>query len=106
MNVILSEMKNSLSKAILGKCDDVSHVLRSLAHPVRLQVLCHVMEKERSVNELTELCGISQSAMSQFLARMKADGMLESRKEGTYVYYSILDPHLIRLLKTIKEVYC
>lgn len=99
-------MKSQVTKAILERCDDVSQVLRSLAHPVRLKVLCQVMEGERTVNELTEFCSISQSAMSQFLNRMRSEGMVKSRREGTYVYYEIADPKLIKLLKVLKEIYC
>jgi ArsR family transcriptional regulator, virulence genes transcriptional regulator len=99
-------VRNSVTKAILGKCDDVSQVLKSLSHPVRLKVLCQVIDEERSVNELTEFCGISQSAMSQFLNRMRAEGIVNSRREGTHVYYGIGDPKLVKLLRAIKEIYC
>ena len=95
-----------LSKALLAKCDDVSQVLKSLSHPVRLKILCQVMEKERSVNELTEFCEISQSAMSQFLNRMKSEGVLDSRREQNFVFYRIADPKLLKLLKAVKEIYC
>ena len=99
-------MQNSVTRAILGKCGEVSQVLKSLAHPVRLKVLCHVIDGERSVSELTEFCGISQSAMSQFLNRMRTEGIVDSRKVGTYVYYGIADPKLVKLLRSIKEIYC
>lgn len=99
-------MRSSLTRDILGRCDDVSQVLKSLSHPIRLKVLCQVMDQERSVNELTEFCRISQSAMSQFLNRMKAEGIVSSRREGSYVYYGIADPKLIKLLRAIREVYC
>ena len=99
-------MKSNVTKAILGKCDEVSQVLKSLSHPVRLKVLCQVIDAERSVSELTEFCGISQSAMSQFLNRMRAEGIVSSRKDGTHVYYGIADPKLVKLLRAIKEIYC
>ncbi|MBS1958163.1 MAG: winged helix-turn-helix transcriptional regulator [Bdellovibrionales bacterium] len=98
--------KENMTKAILQKCDEVSQVLKSLSHPVRLKVLCQVIDGEKSVNELTEFCEISQSAMSQFLNRMRSEGVVESRKEGTSVYYSIANPKLIRLLRSVKEIYC
>ena len=92
-------------KEILKKCDEVSQVLKSLSHPVRLKVLCAVLESEKSVNELTEFCGIPQSAMSQFLLRMKNEGILTSRKESTYVYYGLSEPKIKKLLKSIKDIY-
>ena len=93
-------------KEILIKCNEVSQVLKSLSHPVRLKVLCSVLETEKSVNELTDFCEIPQSAMSQFLSRMKGEGILSSRKEGTYVYYGLADPKIKKLLKSIKDIYC
>jgi len=93
-------------KEILEKCDEVSHALKSLAHPVRLKVMCQVLEGEKTVNELTEFCEIPQSAMSQFLLRMKKEGLLVSRKESTYVYYGLADPKIKKLLKSIKDIYC
>ncbi len=92
--------------AILEKCDEVSAVLKSLSHPVRLKVLCQVMDEEKTVNELTEFCDISQSAMSQFLSRMKDEGVLTSRRHGTFIYYSLAEPKLKKLLRSIKEIYC
>lgn len=99
-------MKSHSLKAIVEQCEDVSQVLKSLSHPVRLKVLCQVIEQERTVGELTEFCGISQSAMSQFLGRMKVDGMLSARREGHHVYYGVADSKLLKLLKALKEIYC
>jgi DNA-binding transcriptional ArsR family regulator len=92
--------------ALLDRCDEVSALLKSLSHPVRLKVLCQVMEADRTVNELTDFCEISQSAMSQFLNRMKAEGLLTSRKHGTFVYHGLADAKLKKLLKAIKDIYC
>ena len=93
-------------KEILEKSSEVSQVLKSLSHPVRLKVLCQVLEGEKTVNELTDFCGIAQSAMSQFLLRMKNEGILASRTEGTHVFYGLADPKIKKLLKSIKEIYC
>lgn len=95
-----------VTKAIYKKCDDISALLKSLAHPVRLKVLCQIIDSERSVNELTEFCRISQSAMSQFLGRMKEEGVLESRRDGQKMLYALADPKLKKLLAAIREIYC
>jgi ArsR family transcriptional regulator, virulence genes transcriptional regulator len=99
-------MTKPFTSALVEQCESVSAVLKSLSHPVRLKILCQVMEKERSVNELTEFCGISQSAMSQFLKRMKSEGLLVSRREQHFVYYSVAEVKLAQLLRAIKEIYC
>lgn len=91
---------------VLQKSREVSQVLRGLAHPVRLQILCWVAEGERTVGELTAACGISQSSMSQFLERMTREGVVRPRREGTRIYYRLHDRRLLKLLKTLKETYC
>ena len=92
-------------KAIIDRCDDVSQILKSLSHPVRLKILCQVIDKEKTVSELTEFCLISQSAMSQFLARMKNEGLVKSRRDGHHVFYGVANPKLSKLLKALKEIY-
>lgn len=99
-------MKTHSLKAIIDECESVSQILKSLSHPVRLKILCQVIEKEKSVGDLTRLCEISQSSMSQFLGRMKEEGMLESHREGHHIYYRISDPKLLKLLRALKEIYC
>jgi ArsR family transcriptional regulator len=99
-------VESTAAKAILKQCELVSGVLKSLSHPVRLKILCRILDQERSVNELTEFCGISQSAMSQFLNRMKTEGIVVSRREHNFVYYSVADKKLVRLLQALKEIYC
>lgn len=94
------------AKKITQQADKVSQLLKSLSHPVRLKVLCQLLSGEQSVNELTELCDISQSAMSQFLGRMRDEGVIQSRREGQFIFYSIVDQKLARLLLAIKEIYC
>jgi DNA-binding transcriptional ArsR family regulator len=98
--------KTNLTKAILRKCNDVSQVMKSLSHPVRLKILCCVLEREQGVNDLAKFCDISQSAMSQFLKRMKAEGVLTSRRDHNFVFYSISDKKLLELLRAIKRIYC
>lgn len=99
-------MDTNFSKTLFKKCDDVAEVLSSISHPVRLKVLCSLIQGERSVGELTEICEISQPAMSQFLNRMKEDDLIASHRDGQRVYYSLTDKRLMRLLAAIKEAYC
>jgi len=58
------------------------------------------------VGELIDLCQISQSQMSQFLTRMKNEGLLDSEKKGKYQVYSISDERLIHLMEVIQKEYC
>jgi ArsR family transcriptional regulator, virulence genes transcriptional regulator len=87
-------------------CEEVCLILKSLSHPQRLLVLGHFLSGSKTVGELVERCGASQSQMSQFLIRMKLEGLISSEKDGKYQVYSLADKRLIRLMKTIQAEYC
>lgn len=99
-------MKESDLLKLSGRCEEVSQVLKALSHPVRLKTLCALVDAEKTVNELVEFGGISQSAMSQFLSRLRAEGAVTCRKEGTFVYYTLSDPKLKKLISAVKEIFC
>lgn len=89
-----------------NKVDTVAKVLKSLSHPQRLLILCHLSSGEKTVTELVELCNVSQSGVSQFLARMKLEGLIDSRKDGHFVYYSTKDPRVSKLVEDLHQIFC
>ncbi len=91
---------------ILAKCEEVAKTLKSLSHPVRLKILCQIIDSDKNVCELAEFCDVSQSAMSQFLSRMREEGIIDSRKERTSTYYKICDPKIYKFMQAIHKVYC
>ncbi|OYZ18072.1 MAG: hypothetical protein B7Y39_14315 [Bdellovibrio sp. 28-41-41] len=91
---------------IENSCDEVCLILKSLSHPLRLLVLGHLLKGSKTVGELVGLCEASQSQMSQFLIRMKFEGLVSSEKDGKFQVYSLADKRLIRLIKTIQDEYC
>lgn len=92
---------------LMEKAEDVSRVLSALSNPRRLLVLCHLMQMgERSVSQLVETVGLSQSALSQHLALMRAEGLVRTRKEGLNVHYSIADPRIEELVRSLERIYC
>ena len=80
--------------------------LRSLSHEARLMVLCQLTEGERSAGELQNGSGLSQSALSQHLARLREDGLVETRRESQTIYYRLADERAARLLETLAELFC
>ena len=89
------------------KACEAAGMLKLLANENRLLILCHLATtQESSVNELGEAVGLSQSALSQHLARMREDGLLVTRREAQSVYYRISDPNAARLLALLKDIYC
>ena len=91
---------------IKKSCEEVCLILKSLSHPQRLLILGHLLQGPKTVSQLVGLCEVSQSQMSQFLIRMKFEGLISSLKEGTSSVYSIADKRLIHLMKTIQAEYC
>jgi DNA-binding transcriptional ArsR family regulator len=98
-------MKLSAAK-IEKSCEEVCQLLKSLSHPQRLLILAHLLNGEKTVSDLMELCGISQSQLSQFLSRMKIEGLVGSRRDGKYRYYSVADGRLTHLMQSIQKEYC
>ena len=89
-----------------SSCENVSQILKSLAHPRRLLILGHLTKGPKSVGELTTLCDVSQSQMSHFLMRLSYEGLVKSAKDGKFRIYSIADGRLGNLLETIQREYC
>ncbi len=79
-------------------------LFKALAHPSRVRVLEVLTDGERTVGELQPLVGIESSHLSQQLAVLRRGGIVQSRKEGTTVLYSVTDPRLFHLLETAKEI--
>lgn len=88
------------------KCEEVSSIMKAIAHPQRLMILCYLAEGEKNVGELTDLCGISQSQVSQFLTRMLREKLLGTRKEGNYSFYFIEDRNVVKLMQSMNRIFC
>jgi DNA-binding transcriptional ArsR family regulator len=85
---------------------DAARLLKALANEKRLMILCLLVEAERSVGELTALLYLSQSALSQHLAVLRDDGLVQTRREAQSIVYSIVPGPAQRLLRTLHAVYC
>lgn len=81
-------------------------LMRSLSHPQRLLVLCALGAQEKSVAALRAELGIDQVPMSQQLMRLRADGLVEARREGTSVYYRIARPEVLEVVAALHRAFC
>lgn len=82
-------------------------LLKALASECRLLVLCHLsVGGELSVGELVERVGISQSALSQHLAKLRENGLVTTRKEAQTVFYRLCDPKAEQLLLLLHDLFC
>lgn len=86
--------------------ESAADLMRSLSHPQRLLVLCALVEGERSVAELRQVLGIEQVPMSQQLMRLRADGLVEARREGTNVHYRITRPEVATVVRALHAAFC
>ena len=79
-------------------------ISKTLANPIRLAILHTLKDGEKNVNELTEIIGISQSNLSQHLALMRQIGIVNTRKQGTSVFYSVTNPKINEACDTVREI--
>lgn len=96
------DLKHNLS----DKSEHVVRLLRMLAHPQRLCIMCHLSEKPHPVNELVERCGIAQAQVSQFLARMKLEGFVSVEAVGRQRVYRIANKQALVTMKALSKIYC
>ncbi|MBS1963568.1 MAG: winged helix-turn-helix transcriptional regulator [Bdellovibrionales bacterium] len=85
---------------------EVSEIFKSFSHPSRLLMLCRLSDGACSVQELQDACGLEQAPTSQFLARLRKEGRVVGERHGNQVLYSLTDPRMIELLKTLYRLYC
>lgn len=89
------------------KAEKVAGVMKSLANPRRLLLLCKLVEVGKmSVGELARALGLSQSALSQHLALMREDKLVAFDREGQSLFYRLADPRIEALLATLYQLYC
>jgi DNA-binding transcriptional ArsR family regulator len=77
-----------------------------VANRNRLVILCELLKGERSVGALQGAIGLSQSALSQHLARLRADELVATRRESQTIYYSLSSKPITRLIGLLYELYC
>lgn len=80
--------------------------LKTLAHEGRLMILCHLGNGERSVSELEELLRMRQAAVSQMLARLREEGLVQTRREGKTVHYSLADDRTSQVIDLLYRLFC
>ncbi|MDV7103541.1 metalloregulator ArsR/SmtB family transcription factor [Vibrio sp. TH_r3] len=84
----------------------VSELLKTMAHPERLMVLCQLTQGEVGVGELQQRSDLSQSAFSQHLTVLRKHGLINARKESQHVYYSLSDQRISALINNLHQLYC
>ena len=89
------------------KAAEASGLLRLMANEKRLLILCHLIARsEMTVGALADAVGLSQSALSQHLTRLREDGLVAARRQSQMMHYRVSDPKAAKVLALLKDLFC
>lgn len=89
-----------------AKAPEAADLLRQLANPTRLLILCHVAQQERAVGEMERDLGLKQPGLSQQLAELRQAGLVKTRRQSRSIYYSIADARVQALMGMLHDIFC
>jgi DNA-binding transcriptional ArsR family regulator len=92
--------------AIRAKAGLAESFLKTLANRRRLMIVCELLKGERSVGQLEPVVGLSQSALSQHLAKLRRGRMVATRRESQTIYYSLADPGVAKVVTALYDRFC
>lgn len=92
--------------AMRAAAGEATAILFTLANENRLLLLCQLTDGEKSVGELEALLDIHQPTLSQQLGVLRKEGLVNTRREGKHIYYSVSNPKVLALLATLYELFC
>ena len=85
---------------------NASNFLKAISHEGRLMILCHLSTGEKTVTELEELLSARQAAVSQQLSRLRIEGLVETRRDGKAIFYSLTDQRAVQILEVVYDLFC
>jgi DNA-binding transcriptional ArsR family regulator len=91
---------------LLEQARKASDLMKALSHEGRLLILCLLAEGEKSVSELEAIMDMPQAAVSQQLARLRFDRLVNTRRDGRIIYYSIASEEVSRVIETLYGLFC
>ena len=89
-----------------ANADAAGQLLKALANPDRLLLLCQLLQGERNVSELEALLGIQQPTLSQQLAVLRREGLVDTRRDGKQIFYRISSPAALAVIETLYRLFC
>ncbi|GLS34789.1 transcriptional regulator [Mesorhizobium tianshanense] len=108
--MMLPKLSESQSPAdfneLLEQARKASDLLKALSHESRLLILCLLAEGERSVSELEDIMRMPQATVSQQLARLRLDGLVNTRRDGRAIYYSIASREVASVIGALYDLFC
>ena len=89
-----------------ARADEASELLKAMANPQRLRVLCLLVEGEKSVGEINAAIALSQSALSQHLAVLREQALVVTRREAQVIFYRVADGPVHQIIEALHDIYC
>lgn len=99
-------MDKSNQDILLESSEKASRLLKALSNQDRLMILCNLADGEKCVGDLEGLLGIRQPTLSQQLARLRSDELVNTRRDGKVIYYSLASSEAGRVIELLYELYC
>lgn len=94
------------TKLLSEQSNAAAGLLSAMANPKRLMILCSLVEGEVPVGVLASQVGLSQSALSQHLSKLRAQKLVKTRRDAQTIYYSSTSESVIKVLQTLEDIYC
>jgi len=101
-----SDSKTHPASDMQVHASDAAGLMKALGNESRLMILCVLAEGERSVSDLNTIVPLSQSALSQQLARLRQQGVVKTRRESQTIFYSLADGPADRVINLLHDIYC
>jgi DNA-binding transcriptional ArsR family regulator len=101
-----SKISSFTADAMNAQSEAAAHLLKAIANPQRLRILCILIEGECTVSQLNEQVLLSQSALSQHLAILRQKSLVATRKQAQTVFYRVADGAVRQIIQTLHDIYC
>ncbi|HCM48444.1 MAG TPA: ArsR family transcriptional regulator [Colwellia sp.] len=97
---------NTEQHKLLENTTEVAAILKKSSNPYRLIILCYLSNNELTVGDLNQRIDLSQSALSQHLAKLRESNIVKTRRESQTIFYRIANPKIEELLRVLHEKFC
>lgn len=97
---------NLQAHALKASADEACSLLKALANPHRLMIVCALLDGEQSVGALAEMLGVRESLASQHLGLLRREGMVAARRDGQTIYYGLRSGEARALVETLSRLFC
>ncbi len=88
------------------KADELAKLLKSISHPIRLKILCLLLDGEQTVGQIRSVLKTSNANISQHLTILRNQGIISFRKDANFIYNHLNDKRIVKLIETLRQLYC